>query len=244
MLVTLALVAMSLAPALAQGAPTAAPHQPAASEAPGKKKITRASAPGANVPATRAKPDQPDAKAASKFEQQPVGLTYEDDAKGGAGGKGRDKGATGGAMWRMVLGLLFVLGVIYAVHWLLKNYSKSRFPGMVSSGGGAIEVVATTPLAANRSLHLVRVGTGVVLIGATDSSITQLGTLDAQQMLNDAGNAGNSEFQQLLQGAIGRGSTAAPGYSGSPPAGSGTASSAPDTFFRRFVANLQMMTAR
>jgi flagellar biosynthetic protein FliO len=187
----------------------------------------------ATKPSPASTADKPDAKKSSKFEQQPLDLgpSGKQEAKKAA------KKGSGGAIWRMILGLLFVLGVIYAVHWLLKNYSKSRFPGMVSSGNGAIEVVATTPLAQGRSLHLVKVGGEVVLIGATEQSITQLRTLDAQQMSDDAGNAGNSEFQQLLQGAMG--TSAAPGYTG-------TTTNVPnqDTFFRRFIGNLQMMTSR
>lgn len=164
----------------------------------------------------------------SDFESEKLDPTAFEEEEKASKGEGKKESTSGGAMWRMVLGLLFVLGVIYAVHWLLKNYNKSKFSGVAASGAGAIEVVATTPLAANRMLHLVRIGKEMVLIGATDASITQLGTVDTNELVFAAGDAGNSDFQQMLHGAI-SGQQATP---------------ASDTFMRRFVSNLQMLTAR
>ena len=53
--------------------------------------------------------------------------------------------------------------------------------GVVGTSG-VIDVVATTTLAQGRALHLVRVGDELVLVGATEQSITRLGDVDASLM--------------------------------------------------------------
>lgn len=217
------MAAIGFVPAVASaasGAPAAATESSRASKA------EEAATARKNVAARKAA-----AKRSAEFESKKLPTAMFEEGKDKGAAKSKKEPASGGAIWRMLLGLLFVLGVIYAVHWLLKNYSKSRFPGIASSGGGAIDVIATQPLAANRTLHLVRVGGEVVLIGATETNITQLGTVDTKTMLDLAGNAGNSDFQQALNGAL----------SGSGAGGNATGNG---SFMSRFIANLQLMTAR
>jgi flagellar protein FliO/FliZ len=75
------------------------------------------------------------------------------------------------AIARMIVGLLIVLAVVYGIYWLLKK----RYRG---SGGkvadGRLELVATTALAGNRAVHLLRAGDELFLIGASEQSITGL----------------------------------------------------------------------
>jgi flagellar protein FliO/FliZ len=85
---------------------------------------------------------------------------------------------SGGAFVRMIVGLLIVIAVIYGVYWLLKTYGKSKKTG---PGDGKLEVVATTALAPNRSIHLVRVGDELVLVGSAEQSVTQLRVYDADE---------------------------------------------------------------
>lgn len=170
-----------------------------------------------------------DAVPASDFEQERLDPKIFDDGEGKKGAKPSSRPSTGGALGRLLFGLLFVLALIYGVHRMLRSYAKSRLPGMAGGSVDAIEVLSTTPLAANRTLHLVRVGDDVVLIGATESSITRLGTLDAREMASAAGNRGDTGFQQALHTSL--------------AGGAGTAAQ-PDTFVQRLIANLQMMTAR
>lgn len=148
--------------------------------------------------------------------------------------KAKKSNNSSGAMARMLFGLVVVLGAIYGVHWFLKKYGQSKGTGLVGGSTDAIEVMATTPLAPNRSLHLVRVGQEMVLIGATENSISRIGAIDAQQLATQAAG-GPPEFQLALQGAL-SGSTA------SRPAGMSPSSK--QTFVQRFVQNLQMITAR
>lgn len=231
-LVALALAAAMLAGCMALPANTLAV---AGTEPAAANPAASDSTSGTTSPSSQSKADASSSKPTS-YEDQPLDSKMFKDTKGDEA-KPAKSASKGGTVTRMIFGLLFVLGVIYGVYWLLRNYSKSRFPGMAASGGGAIEVVATTPLAANRALHLVRVGTEMVLIGATETSISQLSTVSGATLANVAGNVGNSEFQQSLNNALLRGNQPVP----TQPPGMSTGG---DSFLQKFITNLQMMTAR
>ncbi len=68
---------------------------------------------------------------------------------------------------RTIVGLLVVLGVIYALYWVLKKVKSSK--DSAASGSG-LETLATMPLGPNRALHLVRTGREIVLIGTAEHS--------------------------------------------------------------------------
>jgi flagellar protein FliO/FliZ len=90
---------------------------------------------------------------------------------------------------RTIVGLAVVLGVIYGVYWLLKSAARAKS----GRADERIGVIATTPLAPNRSLHLVRAGDELILVGATDHSITPLRVYAAEEAMQIEG-AGNSGF--------------------------------------------------
>lgn len=79
---------------------------------------------------------------------------------------------TGGAALHMVLGLAIVVGLIFGIYWLLKRTAK-RNDGTVRDDG-FIGVVSSTPLGPQRSVHLVRVGDELVLVGASEQSVTPI----------------------------------------------------------------------
>jgi flagellar biosynthetic protein FliO len=147
----------------------------------------------------------------------------------------------GGSIVRMLMGLAVVGGLIYGIHWLLRKWGRSRAQG-IGGSSGVIDVVATTPLSQGRSLHLIRVGQELVLVGATEQSITRLGEVDGRSLgLAGVGTPETGSFPSLLQGAIqvGPGVDVAPAISSltsSPPASTG--------FVSRFVENLKLNTAR
>jgi flagellar protein FliO/FliZ len=101
---------------------------------------------------------------------------------GSAGGI-TDAGGASGALARMVVGLLIVLVVVYGIYWLLKKrYRGSRSGGVAD---GRLEIVATTALAQNRAVHLLRAGDEIILIGSSEQSVTPLrawGPEDAQRL--------------------------------------------------------------
>ena len=89
----------------------------------------------------------------------------------GSGGGGIASASGGAAsIARMVVGLAIVLAVVYGVYWLLKKrYRGSR---LTEVADGRLEIVATTALAGNRAVHLLRAGDELFLIGSSDQSVT------------------------------------------------------------------------
>jgi flagellar protein FliO/FliZ len=104
---------------------------------------------------------------------QPDSTPLPDDVTGGGSSSGASAAdsATGmGTIVRGIVGLAIVLGVIYGLHWLLKNSNRGR----KADRNDLVEVIATTPLAQNRSIHLVRAGDELILVGAAESGVTPL----------------------------------------------------------------------
>jgi flagellar protein FliO/FliZ len=82
-------------------------------------------------------------------------------------------GASGGSIVRTIVGLAVVIGVIYGLTWVLKQIKASKQDGAEGSG---LETLATLPLGTNRSLHLVRAGEEIVLVGAGEHGVTPIRT--------------------------------------------------------------------
>ena len=81
--------------------------------------------------------------------------------------------AAGGGLVRTIVGLAIVIGVIYGLYWVLKQVKSSREERASGSGLGTL---ATLPLGPNRSLHLVRAGGEVVLLGVGEGGVTPIRT--------------------------------------------------------------------
>jgi flagellar protein FliO/FliZ len=79
---------------------------------------------------------------------------------------------SGGSIVRTIVGLAIVLGVIYGLHWVLKQVKTSK--DEADESGDSLETIATLNLGPNRSLHLVRVGGEIVLLGAAEHQITPI----------------------------------------------------------------------
>jgi flagellar protein FliO/FliZ len=77
----------------------------------------------------------------------------------------------GGGLVRTIVGLAVVIGVIFGLHWILKQVKSSRDS---RSTGGGLRSLATLALGPGRSLHLVRAGSEVVLVGSADNAVTPL----------------------------------------------------------------------
>ena len=78
--------------------------------------------------------------------------------------------STGGTIARTIAGLAIVIAVVFAIYWLLRAYAR----GKRGRGDGKMEVIATTPLAPNRAVHLLRVGDGLILVGSAEGGVTRL----------------------------------------------------------------------
>jgi flagellar protein FliO/FliZ len=77
----------------------------------------------------------------------------------------------GGGMVRTIVGLAVVIGVIYGLHWILKQVKSGREQG---SSGGGLDPLSTLQLAPGRALHLVRAGSEVVLVGSAEHGVTPI----------------------------------------------------------------------
>jgi flagellar protein FliO/FliZ len=109
-------------------------------------------------------------KKAPAFHVDRTPLASDVTSAGGSSGQPTAVGSAGADVIRTIVGLAVVLAVIYGVYWLLKSAARAK----AGRPDERIGVIATTPLAPNRSLHLVRAGDEMILIGATEHSITPL----------------------------------------------------------------------
>ncbi|MGI9099650.1 MAG: FliO/MopB family protein [Solirubrobacteraceae bacterium] len=77
----------------------------------------------------------------------------------------------GGGLVRTIVGLAVVIGVIFGLHWLLKQIKTGREH---RSTGGGLQPLSTLPLGSGRSLHLVRAGSEIVLVGSAEQGVTPI----------------------------------------------------------------------
>jgi flagellar protein FliO/FliZ len=82
-------------------------------------------------------------------------------------------GGTGGGLVRTIVGLAIVIGVIYGLYWILKQVKAAREE---TASGDGLQTLATLPLGTNRSIHLVRAGHEIVLVGAGEHGVTPIRT--------------------------------------------------------------------
>jgi flagellar protein FliO/FliZ len=126
----------------------------------------------------------------------------------------------GGGIVRTVVGLAVVIGVIYGLHWILKQVKTGREQ---RSTGGGLDTLSTLQLGPGRALHLVRSGSEIMLVGSAEHGVTPiriysedeartLGLVDEIDGFDPGGPSGGA-------GAPGRTAKANPlnAGSGSPP---------------------------
>lgn len=79
--------------------------------------------------------------------------------------------SSGGSLVRTFVGLAVVVGVIYGLYWVLRQVKASREERSVGTG---LSSQAVVPLGPNRSLHLVRAGRELVLLGVAEHGVTPI----------------------------------------------------------------------
>jgi flagellar protein FliO/FliZ len=110
---------------------------------------------------------------AADGEDTPLNLPSDTGKAASSGG-----GPGGGSIVRTIVGLAVVIGVIYGLTWVLKQVKASK---VNAATGGGLQTLATLPLGTNRTLHLVRAGDEVVLLGAGDGGVTPIRTYSEQE---------------------------------------------------------------
>ena len=106
-------------------------------------------------------------------------------------GKSALSGSSGGGLLRTVIGLVVVVLVIWAISKVLRYIKASKES---KASGTGLQSVATLPLGNNRAVHVVRVGSEILLLGTAEQQVTQL--------------ARYSEDEALARGLIGTGERA------------------------------------
>jgi flagellar protein FliO/FliZ len=126
------------------------------------------------------------------------------DAK--ADGTAHVAGSSGSSsIVRTIVGLAVVIGVIYGLSWVLKQVKKSREE---SVSGDSLKPLATLPLGTNRSLHLVRAGDEVVLLGVAEHGVTPIRTYGENEaralglITDETGEADNGPVQPAAPAAL------------------------------------------
>jgi flagellar protein FliO/FliZ len=84
-------------------------------------------------------------------------------------------GGTSGGLARTFVGLAVVVAVIYGLTWVLRQMKKSSSATERSHGFG-LSTEASMPLGPNRSVHLIRAGRELVLVGSAEHGIVPIRT--------------------------------------------------------------------
>ncbi len=138
------------------------------------------------------------AAAAEKKDAPPLSGTYGEDKPLNlpeeAPRQLNDAGAAGGgSLVRTFVGLAVVVAVIYGLYWVLRQVKSSREERSIGRGLASQAVV---PLGPGRSLHLVRAGTELVLLGVAEHGVTPIRTYTEQEA-TAAGLIGDDDEDEL-----------------------------------------------
>lgn len=102
-------------------------------------------------------------------------------------------GASGGGIVRTFVGLAVVVAVIWGLSWVLRQVKSSREE---RASGSGLSSLGTLPLGANRSVHVVRAGREVLLLGVSEHQITRLGSWSQSEAEANGLVAGPDEAAQ------------------------------------------------
>ena len=122
------------------------------------------------------------AAAAAPFrrDQTPLPSSVTGAAGSGHAAAGTSAASGGATALRMLIGLAIVLAIIYGLYKVLKRSADKNDKGVKAHGG--MTVVASTPLAQSRALHLVQVGDELVLVGSSEQGVTRIRVYGPEQV--------------------------------------------------------------
>ncbi|KQB53234.1 flagellar assembly protein FliO [Pseudomonas endophytica] len=105
----------------------------------------------------------------------------------------------GGQLAQLVLGLLLVLGLIFALAWLLRRVQQAG-----PRQGQVIELISSRALSARDRLVLVQVGNEQILLGLTPGRITPLHVLKEPVEVESNAQPATPEFAKRLMEILGQ----------------------------------------
>jgi flagellar protein FliO/FliZ len=108
-------------------------------------------------------------------------------------------GSVGGQLTQLVLGLLLVLGLIFALAWAVRRMQQAGPAGK----GQVIELIGSRALGPRDRLVLVQVGNEQILLGLSPGTITPLHVLKEPVPTPSAEQA-TPEFAQRLMELLGK----------------------------------------
>ncbi|OOZ37233.1 flagellar biosynthetic protein FliO [Solemya velesiana gill symbiont] len=114
------------------------------------------------------------------------------ESKQGGAVKLAESQFNGGLLVETGLGLLLVLGVIFALAWLLRKFGR-----LPMQGKGAVEIIGGVSLGPRERAVLLKVGGTRLLVGVAPGQVQKLHVLDEDEVLPEAGEEGG--FAQRLK---------------------------------------------
>ena len=105
----------------------------------------------------------------------------------------------GAQLTQLVLGLLLVLGLIFALAWLLRRVQRAG-----PQQGQVIELISSRALGPRDRLVLVQVGSEQILLGLTPGRITPLHVLKEPVVLPEGAQPATPEFARRLMEVLGQ----------------------------------------
>jgi flagellar protein FliO/FliZ len=128
------------------------------------------------------------AAATPDSEKKPLNLPLDQAQQQTTGGGGNASSTSGGLM-RTMVGLLVVVGVIYGLYWILKQVKKAKEE---QASGSGLHSLASLPLGPNRSLHMIRAGREIVLVGVAEHGVAPIRSYTEEEAF-EAGLIGHDD---------------------------------------------------
>jgi flagellar protein FliO/FliZ len=132
---------------------------------------------------------------AKKESEQPLDLPLEQVQEQASGGGS----SSGGGLGRTIIGLLIVCAIIYGLYWVLKQVKKAREE---QASGSGLHSLASLPLGPNRSLHMIRAGRDIVLVGVAEHGVQPIRSYTEQEAY-DSGLISDDDDEPTDPGAGG-----------------------------------------
>ena len=106
--------------------------------------------------------------AGADHEKQPVNLPLDQVNQQAASGS---TNSAGGGLMRTFFGLLLVIAIIYGLYWILRKVKAAQAE---QASGTGLHNIASLPLGPNRSLHMIRAGREIVLVGVAEHGVAPI----------------------------------------------------------------------